>query len=196
MPDIVTRNWGNAEDTYIAALESELKPGTVCTASRLAPPSFALTAPASSCYGNTHSQACFQKCLGKTAPRLTAPAMHNPSGLSLGLFTPKHLHVLSDQISGHTIHSRPRFYAVGKLPGGQWPSLSIASGSLNRKPATHANSTLGTEETCSLEKTSTILQQRGHGQTVASPEQRTYLPRGLVPLCLLFTNTDLARETF
>ena len=97
----------------IAAPESELKPGAVCTASRLAPPSFLLTAPASSCYGNIHSQGCSQKCLGKTAPRLTPSAVDNPPGLSLGLCTFKHLHVLSDQISGHTIHS-PWFYAVGK----------------------------------------------------------------------------------
>ena len=34
----------------------------------------------------------------------------------------------------------------------------------------------------------------GHGQTVASPEQRTYLPWGLVPGLLLFTNADLAME--
>uniref|UniRef100_A0A8C0BLM4 Snake toxin/toxin-like domain-containing protein n=1 Tax=Buteo japonicus TaxID=224669 RepID=A0A8C0BLM4_9AVES len=41
----------------------------------------------------------------------------------------------------------------------------------------------------------TVRNNCGHGQTVASPEQRTYLPWGLVP-GLLFTNADLAVETF
>ena len=167
----------------------------MCTSSRLARPSFLLTAPASSCYGNIHSQGCFQKCLGKTTPRLTPSAMHNPSGLSLGLCTLNHLHVLSDQISGCMIHS-PWFYAVGKLTWWQRPSLSIASGSLNRKPPIHANSPLGTDETWSPEKTSIVLQQDGHGQTVASREQRTYLSGRLVPGVLLFTSADLAMEIF
>lgn len=100
--------------THIAAPGSELKPGAVCTASQLAPTSFLLTVPASSCYGDIHSQGCFQKCFGKTAPQLILSAMHNPSGLSLGLGTLEHLHVLSDQVSDHIIHS-PWVYVVGKL---------------------------------------------------------------------------------
>lgn len=40
-----------------------------------------------------------------------------------------------------------------------------------------------------------MLQQCGHSQTAASPEQRTYLPWALVPGSFLFTTADLEHLT-